>query len=125
MNALAKAEALIFSAAYDIYRQHLPIQLSAPVLHEVLALYPLSQKEIRDRLEWYITDFTLSRSFYDLDKHSAYWGYDLLATLLDYETTNNCPCPNIFDLEPKQTFSFKPEIASLLPYYIKKSKSSI
>ena len=120
MNALAKAEALIFSAAYEIYQRHLPIQLPDSVLREVLALYPLSQKDIRDRLEWYIINLSLSRSFYDLDKQSIYWGYDLLAALLDYETTNNCLCPNIFDLEPKQAFSFEPEIASLLPFPVKK-----
>ncbi len=120
MNLLAKAEAIIFSAAHEIYQHHLPLELPNHILQEVLTLYPLSETEIRDRIEWYVMDFALARSFHNMDKHSAYWGYDLLAALLDYEMTNNCLCPNIFDLEPNPAFSFEPEIASLLPYYIKK-----
>ena len=119
MNLLAKAEAIIFSVAYEIYHNHLPLELPDHIYQTIRSLYPFSQTDIRNRIEWYVTVFSLSRSFYDMNKNSKCWGYDLLAALLDYETTNHCLCPNIFDLEPKQTFSFEPEIASLLPYYIK------
>ncbi len=120
MNSLAKAEAIIFSAAHEIYQHHLPLELPNHILQEVLTLYPLSETEIRDRIEWYMIDFSLSRSFYDIDKNSGHSAYHLLGALLDYETTNNGPCPNIFDLEPNLAFSFEPEIASLLPRYMKK-----
>ena len=122
MNLLAKAEAIIFSAAHEIYQHHLPLKLPNHILQEILTLYPLSQTEIRDRIEWYIIDFSLSRSFYDIDKNSGHSTYDLLGALLDYETTTNGPCPNIFDLEPNPAFSFEPGIASLLPHHIKKEQ---
>ena len=120
MKALAKAEALIYSAAYDIFYNELSFQLPDHIYQAIYKYYPFSKAEIRDRLEWYIIDFGLSLSFYDLEGYENHSTSDLLAALLDYETENGCLCPCLLDLKPKPNPSFDPEILPFLPDYIEK-----
>lgn len=115
MNLLAKAEALIFRAAYDIYQDHLPLIPPKAVLDEILAMHPFTQAEILDRIELYVIEFSLDQSFFEPECVTRRESYGLLAALIDYETTRHELCPNLDDLIPPENFSFSPEIAALLP----------
>ena len=122
MNSLAKAEAMIFSAAYEIYHADLPMQLPESVYQEVMQLYPFTPTDIRDRLELYFIDLAIANCSHDMENSLSYAGYNTLAALLEDELSHQRLCPDIFDLKPKEFFSFDPEISALLPYDIERTE---